>query len=207
MRDQRRARAAYARLSRRAKRLMTEAGLKIMRGGPRSTELSNLSELVERDSHGKTVRHTRVDPAKVEEAEELVKSGLAYVPAQADKDKSSYVALTSLGEAAAVLAAKSARGPRVEAEARKYSTLDEVSTHLSGALHYLEDGTRTDRFQHFGPEERRRLSELIIEAGALQAKVNAFRDRLGPNPGVPKDIRPPPNRPAKSRRVTRPGRS
>ncbi|MDG7015825.1 MAG: hypothetical protein JRM82_00435, partial [Nitrososphaerota archaeon] len=73
--------------------------------------MSNLSETTESDSRGKMLRVTEVDPEKAKGSEELVKLGLAYVPSQPDKDKLGYVALTRLGEAAAVLAAKSTFGP------------------------------------------------------------------------------------------------
>jgi hypothetical protein len=205
--DQRKARAAYDKLSPRAKLRIAGAGLDLVRGGPRSTELSNLFEFEEKDSRGKRVAHTRVDPEKVSETEELVKSGLAYVPAQADRERSSYAVLTRLGEAAAVLAAKAASGPRVETEAKKYSALDKACAHLSGALHYLEDGMRTDGFLYFSSEERKKLRLLDRETRGLQSKVAAFRDSFGSGHGGPKRVRRPSGPGKRNSRVTRPTRS
>jgi hypothetical protein len=199
------AKAVFAKLSPRAKALVAEAGLRAMRGGPRSTELSNLTESVERGLRGRIVRHTRVDPGKVKDAEELIRLGLAYVPAQSDKEMLSYVALTRLGEEVALLAARSAHGFDAEGEARKYSTLDGASTRLSGVLHFLEDGTRTDLFQHFGPEERKRLKGLVDETRSLQAKVDAFRDSFGSKADSPGGAGPSRSI-GWSRRATRPGR-
>ena len=115
---QRRAKTAYHKLSPGTKRLMIHAGLSIMRGGPRSTELSNLSETTESGPRGKVLKVTGIDLVKVKSSEELVGLGLAYVPSQSDKGNLGYVALTRLGESAAVLAAKSAFGPRAEADAK-----------------------------------------------------------------------------------------
>ena len=206
MSDQRRARTAYDKLSPDAKRLMTHAGLNIMRGGPRSTELSNLSETTESDPRGKVLRVTRVDPDKVKGSEELVRLGLAYVPSQADKDKLGYVALTGLGETAAVLAAKSAFGPAAEADALKFSVLDKASASLSEVLFHLEDGAREDKFRRFGPRERRGLKRLAGKTLSLQAEVNAFRDGYAPDREGPPHVRAPIEGPGRSR-VTRPRRS
>jgi hypothetical protein len=197
--------AVFARLSPKAKALVAEAGQRAMRGGPRSKELSNLTESVERGSRGRIVRHTRVDPGKVKDAEEMVRLGLAYVPAQPDKEMLSYVALTRLGEEVARLAAKSAYGLDAEVEARKYSTLDGASTHLSSVLHCLEHGRRTDRFQCFGPEERTRLKGLVDETQSLQAKVDAFRDSFGSKADSPRSVGPSRSR-GWSCRTTRPRR-
>jgi hypothetical protein len=186
---QREAETVLARLSPRAKRLIAEAGLDALRGGPRSTELSNLTDFAERDSRGKVVRHTRIDPAKAEYTEELVRFGLAYVPAQADKDKFSYVVLTRLGEAAGVLAARSICGPRAASEAKRYSTLSRTSAHLGSALFFLEDGTRTDGFRYFGLKERRQLKEMIRETKSLRTRMDAFRDSFAPNSAGPTDAR------------------
>lgn len=188
MSGKRGAKDAYAKLSPDSRRLMARAGLDVMRGGPRSTELSNLTEFVEKDSHGKSVRHTRVDPAKVERAEELVRLGLAYVPSQPDRDKLVYVALTRLGEAAAVLAAKSAFGPRTEADARKFSVLDKASAHMSEALYHLEDGMKKDWFHRFNQRERRGLKELIRKTFSLRVEINKVRDGFEPDQDAPMDI-------------------
>ena len=206
MSDRRRARTAFDKLSPEAKKLVTRAGLCIMRGGPRSTELSNLSETTESDSRGKVLRVTRVEPEKVRGSEELVRLGLAYVPSQADKDKLGYVALTRLGESAAVLAAKSAFGPGAEADAMKFSVLDKASASLSEALFHLEDGAREDKFRRFGPRERRGLKRLARKTLSLQVEVNALRDGYAPDrEGLP-DGRAPIEGPGRSR-VTRPRRS
>ena len=188
MSDQRTARAAYDKLSPDAKRLMAHAGLNVMRGGPRSTELSNLREKTENDSRGKVLRITGVDPAKSKGSEELVKRGLAYVPSQADKDKLGYVTLTRLGEAAAVLAAKSAFGPSSEADASKFSVLDKTSASLSEALFHLDDGAREDKFRRFNPRERRGLRRLARKTLSLQAEINALRDGFRPDRDARLDV-------------------
>ena len=189
MNGRRQARGAYDGLSPRARRRIAEAGVDVMRGGPRSTELSNLTEFVENGSRGKDVKHTRVDPEKATIVEELVKTGLAYIPPQADRDRPSYVVLTPLGEATAVLAAKSACGPRIARRAEKYSTLDKAFAQLTGALAHIEDGLRTDEFRYFNPEERRRLKTLHDETRALQSKVARFRDSFEPHQDASKRVR------------------
>jgi hypothetical protein len=204
--DQRRARDAYGKLSPEGKRLMARAGLSIMRGGPRSKELSNLSETTESDSRGKALRVTRVDPEKAKSSDELVRFGLAYVPSQSDKGNLGYVALTRLGESAAVLAAKSTFGPGAEADALKFSVLDKTSASLSEALFHLEDGAREDRFRRFSPGERRALKRLARMAHSLQAEVNALRDGFRPDREEPLDIKAPMGGSDRSR-VTRPQRS
>ena len=171
-----------------------------MRGGPSSTELSNLSETTERGPRGRTLRVTRVDPEKVKNSEELVRLGLAYVPSQSDKDKLGYVALTRLGEAAAVLAAKSTFGPRAEADAKKFSVLDKASARLSEALYHIEDGMRENRFRRFNPEERKSLEELARKISRLKVEVNAFRDGFRPDRQAPAGG-------SDGGRVTRPRRS
>ena len=206
MSDQRRARTTYDRLSPEGKRLMAYAGLNIMRGGPGSKELSNLSETTESGPRGKVIRITRVDPERVKSAEELVRLGLAYVPSQSDRGNLGYVALTRLGESAAVLAAKSTFGPGAESDALKFSVLDKASASLSGALFHLEDAVREDRFRKFSPRERRALKRLARMAHSLQAEVNASRDRFGPDREDPPDIKSPMEGADRSR-VTRPWRS
>jgi hypothetical protein len=205
--DQRKARAAYDKLSPRAKLRIAGAGLGLVRGGPRSTELSNLVESEEKDSRGKRIAHTRVDPERASETEELVESGLAYVPAQADRERFSYAVLTRLGEATAVLAAKAAGGPRVETDAKKYSALDKACASLSGALRYLEDGMRTDEFLYFSSGERKKLRSLDRETRGLQSKIAAFRDTFGSGRCGPKRVRRPSGPGKKDSRVTRPTRS
>jgi hypothetical protein len=204
--DQRRARTTYDKLSPEGKRLMARAGLNIMRGGPRSKELSNLSETTESNPRGKVLRVTRIDPEKAKSSDELVRFGLAYVPSQSDKDKLGYVALTRLGESAAVLAAKSTFGPSAEADALKLSVLDKTSASLSEALFHLEDAVREDRFRRFNPRERRALKGLARMAHSLQAEVNAFRDGFRPDREEPPDTRSPMEGSDRSR-VTRPQRS
>jgi hypothetical protein len=205
--DQRKARAAYDKLSPRAKLRIAGAGLGLVRGGPRSTELSNLVEFKEKGSRGKGVTHTKEDPEKVSETEELVESGLAYVPAQADRERFSYAVLTRLGEAAAVLAAKAAGGPRVETDAKKYSALDKACASLSGASHCLKDGMRTDEFLYFSTEERKKLRSLDREIRCLQSKIAAFRDTFGSDHCGPKGVRRPSRPGRRDSRVTRPTRS
>ncbi|MDG7015889.1 MAG: hypothetical protein JRM82_00770 [Nitrososphaerota archaeon] len=152
-------------------------------------ELSNLTEFVEKGPRGKDVKHTRVDPEKATIVEELVKLGLAYIPSQADRNRPSFVVLTPLGEATAVLAAKSSHGPTIEVQARKYSTLDKTFARLSEAMAHFEDGLRTDEFRCFNPEERRRLKTLHDETRALQSKVARFRDSFEPHQDASKRVR------------------
>ena len=131
------------------------------------------------------IRITRVDPERVKSSEELVRLGLAYVPSQSDRGNLGYVALTRLGESAAVLAAKSTFGPRAEADAKKFSVLDKASARLSEALYHIEDGTREDRFRWFSPGERKSLEELAKKISRLQDEVNTFRDGFGPDREAP----------------------
>ena len=169
-------------------------------------ELSNLSETTESNPRGKVLRVTRVDPEKAKWSEELVRLGLAYVPSQPDKDKLGYVALTRLGEAAAVLAAKSTFDPGAETDALKFSVLDKASASLSEALFHLEDGMRHDKFRRFSPRERKSLKELARKTLSLQAGVNALRDGYAPDREGPPDTKAPTEGPGKNR-VTRPLRS
>ena len=206
MSDQRRARATYGKLSPEGKRLMAHAGLNVMRGGPRSKELSNLSETAESSPCGKALRVTGIDPEKARSSEELVRLGLAYVPSQSDKGNLGYVALTRLGESAAVLAAKSTFGPGAEADALKFSVLDKTSASLSEALFHLENAVKEDRFRRFSPRERRALKRLAGMARSLQAEVNASRDGFRPDREEPLDARSPMKGSDRSK-VIRPRRS
>ena len=199
MSSHRKATTACDKLNPDAKRLMARMGLSIMRGGPRSTELSNLSETAESGPRGKILSVTRVDLAKVKISEELVRLGLAYAPSQSDKDKLGYVALTKLGEAAAVLAAKSTFGPSAEADALKFSVLDKTSARLSDALYHLGDGMREDRFRRFNPKERRSLKELAGRLSSLQAEIITLRDGFMPDREESQDDKAPTRGPHRSR--------
>lgn len=175
---QRRARAAYDRLSSSAKRRITEAGLGILRGGLLSRELSNLTESEEKSSRGKIVSHVKIDPEKVANIEELIGAGLAYRP-KAGRGAPHRAELTRLGEEVAVVGARLTYGRHVQSEAKKYSALDNVYAYLSGALYHIDYSMKEDRSSRFATEEKRKLSALKEGARELQSEVARFRDSFG----------------------------